>query len=425
MLKSIFSTTGVRLGTSVIGLLLVMLNARMVGAEGLGEIRIFTITVTLLIIVANLLGGPNLIYRTSRHKVIALIQWSYLWSTGIVFLFFILQFIPGLQFEHHGYIALCTAFYAMAWVNLYVLLGLEDIRGHNVVLFSFSGFLLIGTLAGYFVFQWETPMNYISMYVASSFVKFISGWLFLIPHYRKGDLQREKGESVNLAKVLLTDGSMVQSGNLFQQINYRIGDYILEATWGKAAVGIYSAAIQLGEGVWTIGRSAALVQYSRLSNLGNPERGKKLTYLLSKAVFVITALAFIVLCILPVSFYTLLFGEDFTELRSIIRWISPILTLYSMAFLFSHYFSSQGQFLRNTMTSFLSLFATIAAATILIPKFGIYGAIGTQTFSYLCGFCILVYFMHREHHRINHWILPGKKDWRLIRLIIYRRKKLK
>lgn len=431
MLKSIFSTTGVRLSTAVIGLLLLSLNGRMVGPEGLGEIRIFTVTVTILIIVANFIGGPNLIYRASRHKITAILLRSYLWS-GMISLAFLAypSLAKGVEtlfemqlpdFDHHLRIAICTFFYAMAFVNTYILLGLEDIRGHNITLFSFSGFLLVGTVAGYTFFPTVSADIYIQFFMLSALVKFIIGWLFLLPHHRLGKLTEAKGANTRLSKTLLSDGAMVQSGNLFQQINYRIGDYILESTWGLAAVGLFSAAVQLSEGIWTISRSAALVQYSKLSNLSNVERGKKLTYLLSKGIIVITAAGFVFLSFLPISFYTSIFGEDFTEVRGIIRMLAPVLTLYSVAFLYSHFFASQGDFKRNTFTSFSGMVLTLIIAFILIPKYGIVGVVITQSITYTFMLFLLGRFMRMNHPKAARWMFPGWKDYRLFRLIKQRK----
>jgi O-antigen/teichoic acid export membrane protein len=432
MLKSIFSTTGVRLSTAVIGLFLLTLNGRMVGPEGLGEIRIFTVTVTILIIVANFIGGPNLIYRASRHKITAIILRSYVWS-GMISLAFLaypptakgIEALLGVQlpdFDHHLRIAICTFFYAMAYVNTYILLGLEDIRGHNITLFSFSGFLLLGTVLGYSFLPNISADIYIQFFMFSAMVKFGIGWLFLLPHHRKGKLTEAKGATTGLSKTLLSDGAMVQSGNFFQQINYRIGDYILESTWGLAAVGLFSAAVQLSEGIWTISRSAALVQYSKLSNLSNVERGKKLTYLLSKGIIVITAAGFVFLSFLPISFYTWIFGEDFTGVRGIIRMLAPVLTLYSVAFLYSHFFASQGDFKRNTFASFSGMVLTLIIAFILIPKYGIVGVVITQSITYTFMLFILGRFMRLDHPKAARWMFPGWKDYRLFRLIKQRKK---
>ena len=435
MLKSIFSTTGVRLSAAIIGLLLLSINGRMVGAEGLGEIRIFTVTVTILIIVANFIGGPNIIYRTPRHRISAILLRSYIWSGLVSSLFLLypliangLSYILNVQlpsFAHHNSIALCTLFYAMAFVNTYILLGLENIRGHNITLFSFSGFLLIGTLLGYAYSNNISPNIYINFFVLAAVFKFVVGWLFLIPHHQRGELIKEKGNNKQLTKTLLGDGAMVQSGNFFQQINYRVGEYILQGFWGTAAVGIYAAAVQLGEGIWTISRSAALVQYARLSNLSNIERGKKLTFLLSKGIIVITALGFVFLSLLPISFFTLVFGEEFTEVRKIIRLMAPVLTLYSVAFLYSHFFASQGDFKRNSLTSFSGMIITLITGFIFIPKMSIYGIIITQSITYTAMLIMLGYFMYREHPKAGRWIFPGKKDYRLLRMLYFRNRKAK
>lgn len=414
MLKHIFSTAGVRLSVAAMGLLVTTLNARFLGAEGLGEVRIFTVTVTLLIIVANFVGGPHLIYRVPRHSLFALLLRSYLWCIGVVALFFFVQFIPRLAFEHHNSIAISTLFYALGWVHVYVLIGMEKISLQNVLVFSFNALLLLGVGVGYAVFNWDSPLYFVRIYAVAAALQWLLGIVLLFINPAKVPQNPDS----KLTGLLLKDGAYVQTGNLFQQLNYRIGDYILEATWGKAAVGVYGLAVQLAEGIWTVARSASLVQYARLSNMENTVRARKITFQLSKAVVVISAAGFMVLSIVPVSVYTWVFNADFAEVRRVIRWLMPVFSLYSAGFIYSHYFSSQGYFRYNTITSFVGLIVVLLAAPILIPRFGINGAIAAHSLTYLTSMVCFIYLLKRQPNRADRWMYPALKDVRWVKKIM-------
>ncbi len=413
MLKQVFSTTVVRLSIAVMGLLVTTLNARVLGAEGLGEIRIFTVTVTLLVIVANFVGGPHLIFRSTRHSLSGLLLRSYAWCIAVSVLFFCVQYVPGLAFKHHDVIALSTMFYALGWVHVYCLIGFERITLQNLVVFSFNGLLLVGVWMSYYVLGWSEPIYFVIIYAVAAISQWLLGGAMLFVNRKRAIVKPPE----QLTKVLLKDGVYVQSGNLFQQLNYRLGDYILEATWGKAAVGIYGLAIQLAEGIWTVARSASLVQYARLSNMANKERAKKITFQFAKAVVIVSVFGFLVLSFLPKSFYALLFGEELVAVRGILRWLLPALSLYSAGFIYSHYFSSQGQFKINTLVSFIGLIVILLTAPLFIPRFGIPGAIAAHSATYLASLLGFIVMLKRQPSRAHRWLWPSRKDLRWLRRI--------
>lgn len=417
MLKNILTTSSVRLISALLGLLVTTLNARFLGADGLGVVRIFTVTVTLLMLLANFVGGPHLVYHTSRIGLSGLWLRSYLWCLFIVTIFILVGFIPGASFDFHIWIACCALFHAFAWVNVYLLLGKERVWQQNVVVISFHLCLFIGVLLLYLVFHVENPVFYVYLYVFATFTMWVVGLLFLKKQVRLTSLTKDK----QVFKTLLSDGAYVQSGNFFQQINYRIGDYLIDAFWGKAAVGVFGLAIQLSEGVWTVAKSAALVQYSRLSNIYDQVRAKKITYQMSKAIVVVTFFGFLVISLLPLSFYEYFFTSDFNEVRRLIRFLAPAFTVYSAGFIFSNYFSSSGKFKYNTLSSLAGTIIALISGVIFIPIMGIEGAVITASVTHLMSIAAFIYFLKREENRADRWMLVSMKDWRWLRYVIKRR----
>ena len=89
-------------------------------------------------------------------------------------------------------------------------------------------------------------------------------------------------------KNILRYGTYLQLANIVQLFNYRLPYYFLETFIGRSAVGIYSAGVQLSEGLWITGKSMSVVQYSKLSNIEDREYSKRLTLAFGKVSFLIT-----------------------------------------------------------------------------------------------------------------------------------------
>lgn len=401
---------------AILGLIITTLNARYLGAEGLGIVRIFTVTVAILMIAANFVGGPHLVYHTPKYGVSVLLLRSYLWCIVVIALFMLIGLIPGLSFAYHHWIGLAALFYALGWVHVYLLLGIERIWQQNLVVVSFHLLVSIGVVLLYGIWHLISPEYFIYLYVSAAFFMWLLGLMILLKQttFAVTSLKKE------VFKSLLVDGTYVQSGNFFQQVNYRIADYLIDAFWGKAAVGVYGVAIQLSEGIWTIARSIALVLYSKLSNLSCDIRARKITYQMSKAVVLISFLGFVVLSLLPKSLYTSFFGAGFVEVRGFLRLLAPAFTLYSAGFIYSNYFSSKGMFKVNTMTSFLGSLVVTVVGLLLIPKFGVHGAVISISITYTTSLLTFIYFLRRKPSRADRWLLPAAKDWRWLRIIARR-----
>ena len=64
-------------------------------------------------------------------------------------------------------------------------------------------------------------------------------------------------------------------------------------------IGIYSAALQVSESLWQFARSVSIVQYAKVSNLDDKEKGMRISMLLAKLNYAVTAVGIIVLLIIP------------------------------------------------------------------------------------------------------------------------------
>ncbi len=379
MLKKILGTAGTRLVTAVITFVIVIINARVLGSEGVGEIALIVLGIAIILLISNFVGGGALVYLIPRHNAFLLIVPSYLWAVfsaaGGAYLLNVMHLIPQ-KFAVHVF--LLSLLQALSAVNLTFLLGKEKIKEYNLIS-VLQFFVLISSLATlFYVAGKKEVMSYVhALYLAFGTSLFIS--FFLIVRFVKPQKLTGLPE---VMKQILKYGSYVQIANILQLMNYRLSYYIIESYIGKSGLGIFDVGNKMSEGVWLMGKSVSMVQYSRISNTRSQERNIELTLRFLKFVFVSTVLMLLVLLLLPPSFFSFLFGKDFTGLELIIRSLAPGILSMSLSMILSHYFSGTGKHYHNTISSGTGLVFTVIFGFTLIPAMGIIGAGITASISY-------------------------------------------
>ena len=197
-------------------------------------------------------------------------------------------------------------------------------------------------------------------------------------------------------KDLFKYGFLNQTGHFVQFFNLRLSYYLLDRFIDKGSVGVFSNAVSLAEAIWIISSSIALVQYARISNADDRAYAQKLTLDLSKICFAISALAVIVLALLPPQVYTFVFGPEFGAMTGIIRILAPGVLFYCIFLILGHYYSGTGRYQMNTFAALCGLAATFALGFTLIPKYGVTGAAITSAVSYTMNAVFLFAFFLKE-----------------------------
>jgi O-antigen/teichoic acid export membrane protein len=152
----------------------------------------------------------------------------------------------------------------------------------------------------------------------------------------------------------------------------------------------------LAEAIWIISNSIALVQYARIANADDREYSQKLTLDLTKICLLVSAMAVVVLCLLPPQFYVFVFGKDFGEMAHLIRILAPGILLYCVFLILGHYYSGTGRYQMNTFAALCGLVATFACGFTLVPKYGVTGAAVTSAVSYTVNAIFLFVFFVKE-----------------------------
>ena len=199
-------------------------------------------------------------------------------------------------------------------------------------------------------------------------------------------------------KDLFKYGFLNQTGHFVQFFNLRLSYYLLDKYISVGRVGVFSNALSLAEAIWIISNSIALVQYARIANADDRAYAQKLTLDLGKICLLISALAVVVLCLLPPAIYTFVFGPEFGEMAGLIRILAPGILLYCIFLILGHYYSGTGRYQMNTFAALCGLVVTFVCGFKLIPCYDVTGAAITSAVSYTVNAVFLFVFFVKESH---------------------------
>jgi len=226
MFRNILGTIGIRAINALLTLFIIVLNARCLGAEGVGTISLIILAVTIIQLLTNLIGGSAVIYMTPRVGVYRLLLPAYMWSILISFagafsMELIGQLIPSVEIIPNGYlmeVLVLTLVVSLTSVHFMLILGLEKISTFNWVnLIQITALILI-LIVFYFINDYRNVMAYFWAYFISYLLTYLITLIRLIPHVKPVPLN---GLS-KIIKDLLRFGTYVQVANIFQQLNYRL-----------------------------------------------------------------------------------------------------------------------------------------------------------------------------------------------------------
>lgn len=416
MIANVVNTFGSKIIIALISFGMLSLNAHFLGPRGLGTIGLIVLGITIVQLAANLING-SIVYFRSRISGGNLILIAYLWSLISVGLFAAINEIVELfEAEYAFHIYILSLLQAFVSIHLYILLGDQKIKLFNLFSLLQSAITFGFLLYAFFIAIEIEVFSFVkALYLAYGSVFVLSG----IPVLFKNKIK------VHLVKAdfiqCIRYGFFIQTANTFQLLNYRLSYFILDAYSGRAALGMYTASIQLSEALLIPGRSIATVQYARISAKDNDHYAQRITFLFMKISFAVTLIGTIVLLSIPTSAYEFLLGSDFSSVKVLIICMALGLVALSAEIILSHYFSGTGRQQVNSTSAAIGLAATLIAGFLLIPTFGAVGAAVTTAISYGSMFSFLFLKMNFQEGVSTVQFIPNKGDFELLKRIVRKR----
>ena len=397
MFKKILNTFGTKILAAVLNFLIAIIISQTLGDTGKGTQALLLATISFILIFSDIICGASIIYLAPRHSFKKIFIASTIWAAlvAVIMGFAIGLFYPDLESDLVTHVAILSFISSLSSINFRFLVGKEEIKkaNYNTLL---QPVLMVLTLVIYYLGLKKTDIyGYVIALYAAYGGTFLLGVWMLRDEYAnlRNDKDREYGP---VLKDLFKYGFLNQTGHFVQFFNLRLSYYLLDRFIDKGSVGVFSNAVSLAEAIWIISSSIALVQYARISNADDRAYAQKLTLDLSKICFAISALAVIVLALLPPQVYIFVFGPEFGAMTDIIRILAPGVLFYCIFLILGHYYSGTGRYQMNTFAALCGLAATCVLGFTMIPKYGVSGAAITSAVSYTVNAIFLFVFFLKE-----------------------------
>ena len=384
---------------AVLNFVIAIIISQTLGDTGSGTQSLVLTSITFILIFSEIVCGASIIYLTPRHSFKKILVASVIWSAliAVVMGFCIRLFYPKLESDLVVHVTILSFISSLSNINFRFLVGKEEIQkaNYNTLL---QPVLLTITLVVYYIVLKKTDIYgyIIGLYVAYGGTFLLGVWM-LREEY--ANLHRDTDKNYGpVLHDLFKYGFLNQTGHFVQFFNLRLSYYLLDSYIGRGQVGVFSRSVSLAEAIWIISNSIALVQYARIANADDREYSQKLTLDLCKICLLVSALAVVVLCLLPPQFYVFVFGPDFGEMAHLIRILTPGILFYCVFLIIGHYYSGTGRYQMNTFAALCGLVATFACGFTLVPKYGVTGAAITSAVSYTVNAVFLFVFFVKESH---------------------------
>ena len=399
MFKKIVNTFGTKITAAVINFLIAVILSQVLGDTGKGTQALLLTTISFILIFSDIVCGASIIYLAPRHSFKKILVASTIWSALIAVLmgFAIWLFYPKLAPGLVAHVAILSFINSLSNINFRFLVGKEEIKkaNYNTLL---QPVLLCLTLVVYHLLLKRTDIYgyVIGLYAAYGGTFLLGVWMLRSEYtHLRQDRDRDYGP---VLKDLFKYGFLNQTGHFVQFFNLRLSYYLLDRFINVGRVGVFSNAVSLAEAIWIISNSIALVQYARIANTDDRAYAQKLTLDLTKICLLVSALAVLVLCLLPPQVYVFVFGPEFGEMTGIIRFLAPGILLYCVFLILGHYYSGIGRYHMNTFAALCGLVATFVCGFLLIPRYDVTGAAITSAVSYTVNAVFLFLFFVKESH---------------------------
>ncbi|MCQ2302345.1 MAG: polysaccharide biosynthesis C-terminal domain-containing protein [Bacteroidales bacterium] len=397
MFKKILNTFGTKILAAIINFMIAVVLSQTIGDTGKGTQALLLSTITFILIFSDIVCGESIVFLTPHHKFKHLLVPSALWATFIAVImgFSIGWFYPKLDSQLIVHVAILSLISSLSGINFRYLIGKEEIKKANYNTLLQPVLIIVVLIIYYIVLKRTDIYGYIIGLYAAYGGSFLLGIWMLRDEY--AHLQFfQSTDYRGVLKDLFKYGFLNQTGHFVQFFNLRLSYYLLDYYIDEGRVGVFSNAVSLAEAIWIISNSIALVQYARIANANDRAYAQRLTLNLGKICLAISALAVVVLVALPSSFYAFVFGPQFSEVASILRWLAPGVLLYCIFLILGHYYSGIGRYQMNTYAALCGLVATFAFGFTLIPRYDVVGAALTSSLSYIVNAIFLLCFFIKE-----------------------------
>ncbi|MDR1601119.1 MAG: polysaccharide biosynthesis C-terminal domain-containing protein [Tannerella sp.] len=379
MWKKVLATIATRYLVAFLNLLLIIINAKVLGKSGMGLIGVIYASANIALIFNSVLCGSTIVYYMTRYHYRFVVWPAYVWAfvgsavaCGLMSCF-------GLLPEHYGMaIYGLSVLQSLVVVHSRVLLGGGHIRSFNVTFMLQGGLLFFVLLYVYYVAGRRDASGYLlGLFLTQGVAWAVSLALLvsLLRRKRTEDRRPAPASTVKMLREMFVYGLWGCADNLAEGLTARINYFLIQRLGGYGQVGLLDAGTKIAESVWHISRSISFISYSEVARATDAQAQRQMTLHFLKWTFCVMLAAMLAVWFLPEWIYTdYLFTAEFLGVRRVIRGLAVGIVALGCNSILSHHFIGTGKVKYSTACSCIGLLVLLVAGYFLIPVYGVYGA---------------------------------------------------
>ncbi len=296
----------------------------------------------------------------------------------------------------------------------YLALAHDDIVGFNLSNLGRSVYLLLGLLL---LVPWRAidlrTANLV--WVSTNILLALQSWWLIFRRQRFGLRWHPQ-----LFRASIKFGLQSHAGTIFYLLGWRLDFLLCNIYLDTAAVGYYSVAVLLGEALWFLPQTLAVVLLPEVSRHEH-DRAVQLTSQVCRLTLMSAALGAALLIAIAPLLVRKVFGENFLPALLPLWLLLPGMLFESGTRILSSFMVGRGRPLISTYSASLVFFSNLLINLWLIPRYGISGAAVASSISYTLGAAYLLWFYRRLTGTPYAQVLwAQKKDWQLLAQIYQR-----
>ncbi|GAB6394995.1 MAG: polysaccharide biosynthesis C-terminal domain-containing protein [Bacteroidales bacterium] len=375
MLKDILGTVCTRYLIALLNLALIVVNAKVLGIEGVGFIGLFWASISINVTVNSIFSGNTIVFFLGKYPVRTLFPIAVAWAFAGSALGCCAMYVLGLLPEGYaGDVYGITVLHSLAIANSRFLLGKDRIGGFNLTNLLQGGGLFFIVLYFYYVAQRQVIGAYIWGLYLTNGIALLASMLLLLPHLTGKEPAGAKSFFA-IVKEMFVYGLWGSADNIAETCAMRLNYFLVERFGGLGSVGLLDAGTKISESVWNISRSVASIEYNRIAKTTVLGGQKKITLRLLKLTFAAVAVVMALILLAPEWIFTdYLFNRGFEGIRGVIAALAGGIVAMGCNHILSHYFIGSGRVKYSTASSCIGLITLLLAGSALIPAYGVTGA---------------------------------------------------
>jgi O-antigen/teichoic acid export membrane protein len=394
--SQISSTLQSTLLVSIIGFLTTILISRVLGVELRGEFTFLTTLPSIIVTLGRFGFAHSIVYNINVSDKNKVIYTSFFISiiAGLILMLltllgiklFSFQTLENIKFEHLIISSALIPLFFISDVLFGSLQGLQKIHFRNKI-YTLQAFLtlILSLIVAYFFGNNGLPFFLLASAFSYLVVIFLGIYNIGVDYFFSHSFF-----CVKTLKELFNYGIKAHFGNIFKQLSYRVDVLIIAYFLPIKELGLYAVAVTFSELVWKIPDAIGFVLLPTVSAM-KKENSYEITAKASRVILFPMLLVCLFVFAFNEYFIELLFGNDFIDAKSCVRFLLPGTFCFSIWKIFVNDLIARGKAVIYSYSSAISAIVIVVLDLALVPKFGIIGASMASSFGYVVATLYVVY----------------------------------